>query len=203
LVVNSQFAKMGEPQICHLTSSWRSHQITFLNQEGLINFFQGTPVFSNSGGDGGNANGSPFKFFNDGREDFIVHLVQTMLIHIQGRQCHLGNVVGDGAVAFDLGKVADTAQQKVGDTWCATATSGDFEGRIVFDGNIENGCGAFQDFRQSFRIIVLQSQVDTETGTQWGVSKPERVVAPTKVKGLSEICTLRALGPLSIMMSMR
>ena len=74
LFVLSQFAKMGEPQICHLTSSWRSHQITFLNQEGLINFFQGTPVFSNSGGDGGNANGSPLKFLNDGRKDFIVDI---------------------------------------------------------------------------------------------------------------------------------
>ena len=33
------------------------------------------------------------------------------------------------------------------------------------------------------------------------VSKPLRVVAPMSVKGLRDICTLRAPGPLSIMMS--
>ena len=35
------------------------------------------------------------------------------------------------------------------------------------------------------------------------VSKPLRVVAPIKVKGFSVICMLRALGPVSIIMSMR
>ena len=35
------------------------------------------------------------------------------------------------------------------------------------------------------------------------VSIPERVVAPTSVKGDSDSCTERAPGPLSIMMSMR
>ena len=33
------------------------------------------------------------------------------------------------------------------------------------------------------------------------VNSPDRVVAPTNVKGFSAISTLRALGPVSIMMS--
>ena len=62
-----------------------------------------------------------------------------MFVNIQSGQSHLCDVVGDGAVAFDLGKITYAAEQQVGDTGCATAAAGDFEGGIILDGDVEDG----------------------------------------------------------------
>src|SRR6478609_3916794 len=65
--------------------------ISLLNQEWLIHFFNGLRLFANSCSNGRESNWSTFEFFNDRTEDTDVHIIQSIFINIQCFQCQLCN----------------------------------------------------------------------------------------------------------------
>src|SRR5512138_698121 len=117
---------MAVCQFGYFPAAWGAHQVTFLDEERFVNFFDGTGFFPDSSSDGIDPNRPSFEFLNDGGKDAIVHLIQSVNVDIQGFQGELGNSEGDGSVALDLGEIPDPAQQQVGDTGRSTATAGYF-----------------------------------------------------------------------------
>ena len=69
----------------------------------------------------------------------------AVLVDVQGCECHAGNLGVDGTVAFHLGEVAHAAQQRVGNTWCATRAAGNLHGGVFGDGHAEQPCRALND----------------------------------------------------------
>ena len=90
----------------YFPSAWSSLQKSFLYQKRFIHFFECTHFFSYGCRDRCNTNRTSFEFFNDGRKNFIVHIIQTILIYIQGNQRKLGDGYGNGTISFYLSKVA-------------------------------------------------------------------------------------------------
>ena len=117
---------MRERQVGGFASAGGAHQVALLNQERLIDLLDGARVFAHCGGDGAQAYRTALELVDDGAQDTVVHLVQTVLIDIQCGEGDLCDRQRDGAVAFDLGEVADTAQQQVGDTRRTTTARSDF-----------------------------------------------------------------------------
>ena len=72
----------------------------------------------------------------------------------------------DAACAAHLCKVAHTAQQGVGNTWCATAARGDFTGGIDVAGHTEQRGRAQDNLLQHRGVVVFEVHVDAETGSQ-------------------------------------
>src|SRR5688572_10300204 len=64
------------------TAAGSTHDITFLDQEWLVYFFDGFSFFAAGGCNGGNSNWTTFEFLNDRGQDADVHIVEAVLIHI-------------------------------------------------------------------------------------------------------------------------
>ena len=59
--------------------------------------------------------GPPPNFCNNRQEYFVIHLVESPGVDIQGRQGDPRDVEVDMTFAFDHGEVTHTAQQGIGD----------------------------------------------------------------------------------------
>ena len=77
-----------------------------------------------------------------------------------------GNGGIDFAGALHLGKIAHTAQQRVGDTRGATATQGNFARGILFDGHAEQVRRTLHNVLQHLVAVVFQVAIDAKAGTQ-------------------------------------
>ena len=74
----------------------------------------------------------------------------------------------DGAIAANLCKVSDTAQQGISDTRSATGTGGYLGSSIKLAGNSQQMGAAQDNAPQGVGIIIFQVHIDAETGTQRG-----------------------------------
>ena len=92
------------------TTSGSASEVAFLDQVGLVDFLEGLGLLRNCRGERIQANGASFKLVNQCGQDFIVHFIETMLVHIEGIHAKTGNVQVDTALSFYLGKVAQTTQ---------------------------------------------------------------------------------------------
>ena len=132
-------------QISALATARRAHDEAFLDEERLTDLLDGAGVLAHRRGDGVDTHRAALELIDDGREDLVVHVVKAVLVHVEGLQADAGNVDGDGTVALDLGEVADTAQQQVGNTRRATTATGNLEGRRVVDGHTQDARRALHD----------------------------------------------------------
>ena len=82
----------------------------------LVHLLDGSGILADGCGNRSHAHRSAMKLVDDGGENLVVDLVQTILVDVERTERGLSNVVGNGAVALHLGEVAHTAQQRVGDT---------------------------------------------------------------------------------------
>ena len=91
-----------------------------LDEEWLVHFLDGAGVLAHRGGDGGDAYGAALELVDDGEQDFVVNLVEAVLVDVERFEGVAGNGHVDAARALDLRKVAHTAQQGVGNARRAT-----------------------------------------------------------------------------------
>src|SRR4051794_3853640 len=87
-------------------TAWRTLDKTFLDQEWFVYFFECTWFFTNSCCNSGDTNRTAFEFFDNGRKKAVVHIVQAMLVNIQGTKAMLGNAEVDRSIIQHLCKVA-------------------------------------------------------------------------------------------------
>ena len=95
---------------CCLATTRRAHEKSLLYQKRFIHIFDGAGFFANSGGDGIQTHGSALEFFNNGKQNAVVHFIQTVFIHIQRAQGMFGNPHIDNAVAKHLGEITHTSK---------------------------------------------------------------------------------------------
>lgn len=120
------------------TASWAALQETFHDEEGLVDFFNGTCFFAHGGSDGGDADRPAFEFVDDGIQDAVVHIIEAMFVDIEGGEAVFGDFNTYGTIAFDLGEIPNTPEQCVGDAWRSAASAGYFVGAFVADLNFQN-----------------------------------------------------------------
>src|SRR5690606_22797008 len=102
-----------------------------LNKERFIDFLNSFCLFSHRRGDGSDTHRTTFEFLDDGCEDTIIHLVEAVLVDVEGIQRELSDSFVDDAITLDLRKVAGTSQEVVGDTRSAPASTRDLECSVV------------------------------------------------------------------------
>ncbi len=93
---------MPVSQLGDFPSAWGAHQVSFLDQERLVDLFDGPGFFSDGRSDRIDADRAALEFIDDGGQDPVVHLIQAVQVDIQGFQCKLGNLNGDRSIPFDL-----------------------------------------------------------------------------------------------------
>ena len=150
----------------HLPSARRALDEPFFNQERLIHLFHRSRIFPDGRGDGRDAYRSALELIDNGKQNLVVYLVQSVTVDIQCLQ----RITCDGHVhpsrAAHLGKIAHAAQKRIGDTGRSTAAPGNLHGGIVLDGYGKDVRRTFHDARKHLGVIILQMQVDAETGTE-------------------------------------
>ena len=174
-------------QFGHFPSAGCTLQEAFLDKKGFVYFFYRAGVFSQCRGNGGQS-------------------YQAVTVYVQCLQCELGNLQVDASGAFHLREITHPPEQSVGNTGRSAASRGNLSGRFRITRHPQNLCRTQDDFGQRAVFVIFQVQVDAlmpKRARNGAVSKPLRVVAPTRVNGFKSSWMLRADGPLSIMMSIR
>ena len=71
-------------QIGALTATGRAHDEAFLDKEGLADFFDSAGVLAHCSCYGVHSHGTTFELVNDGGENPVVHIVEAVLVNIEG-----------------------------------------------------------------------------------------------------------------------
>ena len=142
---------------------------SLLNQERLVDLFNGTRVFPNSDRDGGKTHWTSVELLNDRLQYSCVHVIQPVLIHIEPCECFSGNLLGDTSVSADLCVVSHPAQQAVGHTWRAARAPCNFGCTLVVDAYIQEAGGTTNDVGQIFFRIVLEAFLSTQSVLAWAL----------------------------------
>ena len=139
-----------------------------LDEEGLVDLFEGVLLLGEGGGEGVEAYGAPVVLFDDGAEEAAVELVEAVGVDFQ----HFEGGVGGGAVDFalgaDLGEVADAAEEAVGDAGGSAGAHGDFGGSVAVDGDSEDVGGALDDEAELVVGVELEAEEDAEAAAHGG-----------------------------------
>jgi len=117
-----------------------------LHQIRLINIFQGDRFLTDGGSQCLQTHRAAAVVADDGTEHPAVNIVQAQRIHFQPGQRQIRCFPGDNAVAHDLCKVPDTAQEPVGNSGRTPAAGGDLHSAHGVDLHPQNGCGTGNDF---------------------------------------------------------
>ena len=100
-----------------------------LEEEGFVVGLERGNVFSQGGGQRLKPGGASVEGVHERGEDSTVHGVEALVVDIQFGEGFGGDGIGDDAVGFDLGKVADAAQQAVADAGRCRGNAGRWRGR--------------------------------------------------------------------------
>ena len=73
-------------QFCHHTPSGGALDETLHDEEGLVYLLDGACILTNGGGNGGDAHRTALELVDDGEQDLVVDLVETILVDVQGRE---------------------------------------------------------------------------------------------------------------------
>ena len=157
---------MSIGQLCHLAASGGTFDEALLDEERFIDLLHRTAVLANGCGDGVDAHWAATELIDDGEQDLIVYLVQTVAVDVQRLECHPCDTQVDASVALHLGKITHTAQQGIGDTRRAAAAAGYLAGGLYIYGEPQDAGTAGDDLLQRGGIVVFQVQVDAEAGTE-------------------------------------
>ena len=96
-----------------LASARGTFDESFLDEVRLIDILNRAGIFAHGGSDGVESDRSATELIDDGREQFVIYLIEAESIDIQRLEGILGDVEIDRAVAFDLGEVSHASQEGV------------------------------------------------------------------------------------------
>ena len=153
-------------QLGDFTASRRTLQETFLDEERFVHFFHRTGIFTESRGDGGQAHWTSIELIDNGGENLVVDFIQAIAVDVQGFEGITGNLHIDASVAFHLGKVTHSTEQGIGNTRSASASGSNLAGCLYIARHIEDACRTLDNASQDAIVVILQVEVDAETGTK-------------------------------------
>ena len=158
-----------------VVGKFRSHSTTrsaldktLHDKERLIHFLYRARILADGCGYGAHTHGSATELVDDGGENLVVNLVQTVLVDVQRLERHLRNIISDGSVTLHLGEISHAAQERIGNTRRSARTAGDFHRSRILDRHFQEHCTSPDNLLQRLRIIILQMEIDAETGTERG-----------------------------------
>ena len=158
--------EVGEGVVGGYAASWSALDKPFLDEEWLIHLLDSAGILVERSGEGGEAHRSAAKLVDDGREQFVVHLVEAARVDVERLKSIFRYFGVDFAASHHLGEVAHAAQQRVCHTWRAAAAQGNLVGGVVANGHIEQPCRALDDALEHLVVVVLQVAVDAKSCTQ-------------------------------------
>lgn len=155
-----------------LPAAPRPRQKPNLQQVRLDDIFERSRIFVQRRRDGFEADGAAFVGGGDGAEVGAVEVIQAEVVYgfefergLDARGC-------DGALGFDLGVVADAAEEAVGDSGCAAGAGGDeAQGFITGVLDVQEGATAAEDGEELFGGVVLEVVDDAEARSEGGREK--------------------------------
>lgn len=100
----------------NLAAARRAHDKAFLDKEGFVHLLERAGLLAHSGGYGGKSDRAALELLDNSRQDTIVHIIQPVVVYIEGAQGVPGDADIDGTVVEYLRKVAHTAKQAIGNT---------------------------------------------------------------------------------------
>ena len=103
-------------KFCHHTSPGSTLDKALHDEERLIDLLHRTGILTDCRGNGGDTHRTTPELIDDGQQDAVVYLVQSILVNIQCRQGDLRNLRIDTTSALHLCEVTDTPQQRIGNT---------------------------------------------------------------------------------------
>ena len=103
--------QVGERQVGGDATTGRALDKTFLDEERLIHFLDGAGILVESCCKSRQSHRAATKLVDDGGEQLVVNLIETISVDIKSLEGISGYVGVDLAVAFHLGEVAHAAQQ--------------------------------------------------------------------------------------------
>ena len=139
-----------------------------LDEEGLVDLFEGILLFGEGGGEGVEADGATVVLFDDGAEEAAVELVEAVGVDFKEGEGGLCGGEVDNAGGADLGVVADAAEEAVGDARGSAGAHGYFGGAVLVDGDTEDFGGALDHEAKLVVGVELQAQQDAEAAAQGG-----------------------------------
>lgn len=143
-----------------------AHEISLHDEKRLMDFLNSGGILANGDSEGVQPDGATVEFVDEGFEQALVHFIQTLGIDLNHRERGIGDRAGDDSMAADLRKVADPAEQCVGDARGAARARGDFQRAGPLDGGVEQAGGALDDFREFLPVVIIQTIDEAETRTQ-------------------------------------
>ena len=111
---------------CNHSPPGRAIDKSQLQEKGLIYILNGSSFLADSGSQSLDPYRSAAEFFDDCKQQAAVGVVEADGIYLQTLQCVMSYCQIDYTFAFDLGKVANTAQQPVCYTWRSPGPAGYF-----------------------------------------------------------------------------
>ena len=79
-------------QFRYHTTTWSTLDKTLHDEERLVDLLHRSGILANSGSDSGNAHRTSAELVDDGQQDAVINLVQSLLVDIQCFQRYLGNL---------------------------------------------------------------------------------------------------------------
>ena len=135
----------------------------FLDEVRFIDILNGTCIFAHRCRNRIESDGTATELVDDGREQFVVDLIETEGVDIEGFEGVFGYLQVDRAVSLDLRKIAYAAQEGVGYTRRTARTACNLAGGFLVDIDMKQACRALDDTGEDVCIVVLEVAVDTET----------------------------------------
>ena len=100
---------MPQCKCCDFTTTRCAIQESFLDQKWLIDFLDGAAFFSYCNSYRVQADWAAIELLNDGKQDSLIHLIESMLIDLKRFEREVCNCFCDPAIAFYLSKISRTA----------------------------------------------------------------------------------------------
>ncbi|MNJ56341.1 hypothetical protein D3C77_518810 [compost metagenome] len=106
------------------------------------------------------------ELLDHGQQQAPVLMIEATFVDIQQVERHVGDGLGDMALATYFGKITHTAQQAVGNSRRTPRTPGDLESSIIFDRQAKNAARATDNGGQVFGVIELKTLDDAKAVAQ-------------------------------------
>ena len=101
-------------QFCDHTTTGRPLDEALHNEEGLIDLFDSTCILADGCGDSGDAHRTALELVDDGQQDLVVNLVQTVFVDVQGRQGYLCDLLAIRGVPLERPAISKAASSVMG-----------------------------------------------------------------------------------------
>jgi hypothetical protein len=139
-----------------------------LDEERLVDFFDGVRFFSKNGAERVEADGASLIFLDDGEEELAIDFVEAVAIDLEHAEGGLRGGEIDGSGGANLSVVANAAKKAVGDAGSAAGAARDFKRSRGIDFDPENFGGAFDDDAEIIGSVELEAEKKAKARAERG-----------------------------------